>query len=325
MKNDKNQVYTRALHAEENAFLQISKYGGTQVKGGYLFTTASPCELCAKKAYQLGIKSIYYIDPYPGISQSHVLNFGKDNNPKMKLFYGAIGQAYLDFYEPRMAVKDELELLTGVDVKKAVKGDILTPILKYGDIRYKEIVVQLKFDGDRNSIESTRTINAILQKDGINRIKKQIVWTGSAYDQTKIIPENSDADVSLVEVNKDMPYVYEVVFDKEKKSGDSIKYQVMTTVKDEKHVMEPYLAHMVKNDTEKLIIKVITPSNLIYNVVKTIYADLEMKTKIKEIPIEKQGDGEWDIYSYEVENANVNYAYSIEWEFVDKEYKNNNK
>ena len=30
LKGEKNQVYTRALHAEENAFLQISKYGGTR-------------------------------------------------------------------------------------------------------------------------------------------------------------------------------------------------------------------------------------------------------------------------------------------------------
>lgn len=82
----KNQVYTRALHAEENAFLQISKYGGTQVKNGNLFTTASPCELCAKKAYQLGIKNIYYINPYPGISRTHILSFGEHDNPKMNLF-----------------------------------------------------------------------------------------------------------------------------------------------------------------------------------------------------------------------------------------------
>ncbi|MGZ8556285.1 MAG: hypothetical protein ACXWVX_07900 [Sulfuricurvum sp.] len=46
-----NQVHTRSLHAEENAFLQISKYGGRGIEGGNLFTTASPCELCAKKAY----------------------------------------------------------------------------------------------------------------------------------------------------------------------------------------------------------------------------------------------------------------------------------
>ena len=40
-----NQVHTRSLHAEENAFLQIVKYGGTGIKGGFLYTTASPCEL----------------------------------------------------------------------------------------------------------------------------------------------------------------------------------------------------------------------------------------------------------------------------------------
>jgi deoxycytidylate deaminase len=65
---EKNQVHTRSLHAEENAFLQISKYGSPGIEGGLLFTTASPCELCAKKAYQLGITKIYYIDPYPGIA-----------------------------------------------------------------------------------------------------------------------------------------------------------------------------------------------------------------------------------------------------------------
>src|SRR5690606_38543778 len=68
LKNDKNRVHTRSLHAEENAFLQVSKYGISSIEGGFLFTTASPCELCAKKAYQLGIKKIYYIDPYPGIA-----------------------------------------------------------------------------------------------------------------------------------------------------------------------------------------------------------------------------------------------------------------
>lgn len=47
---EKNQVHTRALHAEENAFLQIAKYGGAKIQGGKLFTTASPCELCSKKS-----------------------------------------------------------------------------------------------------------------------------------------------------------------------------------------------------------------------------------------------------------------------------------
>ena len=108
MTGEKNQVHTRSLHAEENAFLQISRYGGQGLVGGCLFTTASPCELCAKKAYQLGISKIYFIDPYPGISKEHVLAGGK-YQPEVILFTGAIGQAYHELYQPVMAYKDELD------------------------------------------------------------------------------------------------------------------------------------------------------------------------------------------------------------------------
>lgn len=110
---EKNQVHTRSLHAEENAFLQIVKFGGQGIKGGKLFTTASSCVLCSKKAYQLGIKDIYYIDPYPDIAISHILDFGKDKNkkPQTHLFYGAIGRAYTCLYTQRIAIKDELEKL----------------------------------------------------------------------------------------------------------------------------------------------------------------------------------------------------------------------
>jgi len=108
----KNQVHTRSLHAEESAFLQITKYGGQGIENGKLFTTASPCELCSKKAYQLGIKVIYYIDPYPGISLEHILTAGsKERNPTMRLFHGAIGNAYHWLYEPFMAYKEELGLV----------------------------------------------------------------------------------------------------------------------------------------------------------------------------------------------------------------------
>lgn len=105
-----NQVHTRSLHAEENAFLQIAKYGGQSIAGGYLFTTASPCELCAKKAYQLGVQKIYYIDPYPGIAINHVLGSGTAK-PQLELFEGATGSAYHDLYQAIMPYKDELPRL----------------------------------------------------------------------------------------------------------------------------------------------------------------------------------------------------------------------
>lgn len=105
-----NQVHTRSLHAEENAFLQIAKYGGRGVENGKLFTTASPCELCSKKAYQLGIKEIYYIDPYPGIAVSHIL-MGGSRNPELVIFSGAIGRAFHNLYSPKLSYKDELNAL----------------------------------------------------------------------------------------------------------------------------------------------------------------------------------------------------------------------
>lgn len=126
-----NQVHTRSLHAEENAFLQLSKYGGLGIKGGNLFTTASSCVLCSKKAYHLGIRNIYYIIPYPDIAQSHIISFGKqdnEHNPKNILFSGAIGRAYTCLYTQRIALKDELAYL--VPATKSKNNDIINK-LKY--------------------------------------------------------------------------------------------------------------------------------------------------------------------------------------------------
>lgn len=106
-----NQVHTRSLHAEENAMLQISKYGGQPLEGGNLFTTASTCELCAKKAYQLGVKNIFYIDVYPGISNDQILKNG-NHMPNLFAFQGIIGRAFNKLYEPFMSQKDELYIRT---------------------------------------------------------------------------------------------------------------------------------------------------------------------------------------------------------------------
>lgn len=108
--NDKNQVYTRSLHAEENAFLQASKYGNSEIIEGQLFTTSSPCFLCAKKAYQLGMKRIVYIEAYPDISNQQVFNIGA-LKIEMVHFRGAIGMAYHKLYEPIFSYKDELKAL----------------------------------------------------------------------------------------------------------------------------------------------------------------------------------------------------------------------
>lgn len=143
IEKEKNQVHTRSLHAEENAFLQIVKYGGEPLKDGLLFTTASPCELCSKKAYQLGIRRIYYIDPYPGIAKDQILS-GGTLNPELELFVGAIGRAYHKLYEPFMYYKDELLILTGLklDIDKK-RVETINKKLRDENIKLRKQIAEL--------------------------------------------------------------------------------------------------------------------------------------------------------------------------------------
>ena len=119
-EDKENQVHTRSLHAEENAMLQVTKYGGQGLDQGNLFTTASPCELCSKKAFQIGVKNIFYIDLYPGISKDHILEGGSNSgrNPSLYQYQGAIGRGYQKLYKPFMSIKDETYLRTKIKPTK---------------------------------------------------------------------------------------------------------------------------------------------------------------------------------------------------------------
>lgn len=124
----KNQVHPRSLHAEETAFLNLGQHSA---KGGNLFTTSSPCELCAKKAMYMGIKKIYYIEPYAGLSFNHVLSIGpRDARPKMLLFTGAVGRAYTQLYTPLMPQKDELTFWMGANLDANLLKNIKKNIVK---------------------------------------------------------------------------------------------------------------------------------------------------------------------------------------------------
>ena len=112
--SDKNQVFTRSLHAEENAMMQMVKYGGEPLSDGVIYVTASPCELCCKKLYQIGVRKIVYIDEYPGISRQNIIGSGY-KRPTLKQFQGAYGATYFKLYQPFMAYKDEISLRTKND------------------------------------------------------------------------------------------------------------------------------------------------------------------------------------------------------------------
>lgn len=314
--NSKNQVFTRALHAEENAFLQISKYGGQGIEEGYLFCTASPCELCSKKAYQLGIRNIYYIDPYPGIAEKHIIRVGEEKNrPTMNLFYGAIGDAYISLYRPLLPYKDELELLTGIDIKKAIKdGD------KYGntepqtsDLRYEKIDFKIKFIS-REEIESTRAVKFVIENGTLEGIDRRLTWTGSSYFGTELV----QGDYELKDYgDKTSPYRYYIDF--KGNTCKEIEYTVRSKVRDEGHLMHEYFSHYVKYPTDKLTLEIEVPKDLIRNVHFQLYADKEMKIpyidRNKEIEIETYRDDAIEKYFVNIQFPILFYTYSLEWEF----------
>lgn len=106
----KRLEYCRALHAEENALLQSAKIGGMGVMGGTIYTTFFPCELCAKKIYQSGIKEIIYTEPYPESISCNV--FLKDGIRKIQLtqFEGVKSHSYFRLYKASIDKKEAQEL-----------------------------------------------------------------------------------------------------------------------------------------------------------------------------------------------------------------------
>ncbi len=56
----------RALHAEENAILNLARKGWAgSLNTCTLYTTTYPCKMCAHKIVAIGLKEIIYLEPYP--------------------------------------------------------------------------------------------------------------------------------------------------------------------------------------------------------------------------------------------------------------------
>lgn len=114
-----NPFHQRAIHAEENAMMQMVKYGGESLKGGVIYVTASPCEICSKKLYQIGVRKIIFIDPYPGIARNQVIANGL-LRPELINYEGVYGATYFKLYSHFIDYKDELKIC-GLEVP-ALKG-----------------------------------------------------------------------------------------------------------------------------------------------------------------------------------------------------------
>jgi deoxycytidylate deaminase len=74
----KNLDRCRALHAEENAIINVAKFGSSlALEGSTLYTTTYPCNLCANKIAQAKIKRVVYLEPYPMEEAKKILSYCK--------------------------------------------------------------------------------------------------------------------------------------------------------------------------------------------------------------------------------------------------------
>lgn len=63
----------RALHAEQNAFLQAARHG-VSLTGATLYVTTQPCSICAKMIINVGIRKLIIEGDYPDEAALTFLN-----------------------------------------------------------------------------------------------------------------------------------------------------------------------------------------------------------------------------------------------------------
>jgi deoxycytidylate deaminase len=128
IKPSKSLQQCRALHAEENAILQTARTGGQPLRNTALYTTTFPCELCAKKILQVGIKQLVYCEPYPKSVSQDV--FFREGFSRIEItpFEGVKSPSFFRLFKPSMDIKDQQKIVMIVETDSsctasAAKGE----------------------------------------------------------------------------------------------------------------------------------------------------------------------------------------------------------
>lgn len=88
--------YCRALHAEENAIVNLARNGrSVPLQESVLYTTTYPCRMCANKIVSVGLKHIVYVEPYPDEAVKLIL---ENADVDARFFEGVTFKAYSRLY-----------------------------------------------------------------------------------------------------------------------------------------------------------------------------------------------------------------------------------
>lgn len=249
----------------------------------------------------------------------------------MKQYYGAIGDSYIELYRQIMPVKDELELIEGINTKKIVKESI------YGEERENRpldflvhtFVFRCRFI-NRLNIEAIRDVSFTVNQDMSDTIIKSFRWTGTAYNGTisdGVFDENNNNILDGIEEIQDghQPYRSKIKLNRKLNKGDKIHYTSTTRVMDFKELMKPFAAKYISHPTESLVIRLEFPkdSNIIDrdSIMNHRYASSDLSLPFDnprpgDEELKFYEEGNMIIYELKVDNPNLFYNYSIEWSFI---------
>lgn len=80
--------FSRAVHAEMDAIVKVSRKGGPSVSGSFLFTTTYPCHNCARHIVAAGIRAVYFIEPYEKSLASQLHSEAIEHEPENEPVWG---------------------------------------------------------------------------------------------------------------------------------------------------------------------------------------------------------------------------------------------
>ena len=94
-RNVKLLELCRALHGEESAILNLVGRG-VDLEHSTIYVTTYPCNLCANKIVQVGIKNVIYFEPYPVVEAKKIF---KDAGVTAEPFEGVTFRAFFKFFQ----------------------------------------------------------------------------------------------------------------------------------------------------------------------------------------------------------------------------------
>jgi len=181
------------------------------------------------------------------------------------------------------------------------------------DYMIKKVETEMYFKKREEILYSSSfDILALSETKGMIRTHK---WSGNSIIGLPVIKSTRNHKVELYkEEPRKMIYVaFEVPLQKNEETDCTLIYEL----KDSSNKMLPYLAHYVKNPTEKIILRLCVPKGLVNSVKKCIYADSSAQISLS-VPqiINPRYIGDIDMYEWEIHNPSFLYYYRMCWTFV---------